>query len=141
MARALTPGRRGPSRPRRAPVTCRTTSGRTRLLGHGHDRSCPHPPGRRAQRGGPGLARQLVGGGEDGRVPGQGVLVNGDSHYLGIDKRLLDAKKQMVENFALVQTFGDAETHRVEAEVDPKDPNTFTFHPRIVAANVEQHLS
>lgn len=71
--------------------------------------------------------------------PGQVVLVNGDSHYLKVDKPLLDSRKQMVENFTRVQTFGDAETHWVEAEVDAKDPNVFTFRPRIVAANVEDH--
>jgi len=76
---------------------------------------------------------------------GQVVLVNGDSHSFELDKPLTDyaatnaggaAGANVVENFTRVTTFGDVQNHWVSATVDANDPNVFTFHPHIVAANV-----
>jgi hypothetical protein len=73
--------------------------------------------------------------------PGQVVLVNGDSHFLQIDKPLKDAAGNTIENFTRVQTFGSDQNHWVSATVDAADPNVFTFHPHIVAANVPSYVS
>jgi hypothetical protein len=81
------------------------------------------------------LARLAIG------FPGQVVLVNGDSHLLQIDKPLADARGATIENLTRVQTFGSAQNHWVSATVDPRDPNVFTFHPHIVAANVPAYVS
>jgi len=72
---------------------------------------------------------------------GQVVLVNGDTHVLQIDKPLQDAAGNTIENFTRVQTFGSAQNHWVSATVDPHDPNVFTFHPHIVAANVPAYTA
>jgi len=37
-----------------------------------------------------------------------------------------------------VETFGARNTHWVMAAIDAKDPNLFSFQPRIVAANVDK---
>jgi hypothetical protein len=81
------------------------------------------------------LARLSIG------YPGQVVVVNGDSHTLIIDKPLTDKNNNVIENFTRVQTFGSAQNHWVSATVDPHDPNVFTFHPHIVAANVPAYVA
>ena len=73
--------------------------------------------------------------------PGQVLLVNGDSHFLQIDKPLADAKGQAIQNFTRVQTFGSDQNHWVSAEVDPGSREVFTFHQHIVAANVPTYVS
>ena len=76
---------------------------------------------------------------------GKVVLVNGDSHSFEMDKPLTDyattnaaglAGPNVVENFTRVTTFGEAQNHWVSVTVDANDPNIFTFHPHLVAANV-----
>ncbi len=70
---------------------------------------------------------------------GQVVLVNGDSHSFVVDKPLADTKGETVENFTRVQTFGSAQNHWVSADVDPRDPQVFTFRQHIVTANLADH--
>ncbi len=67
--------------------------------------------------------------------PGQVVLVHGDSHYYKIDKPLLSPSGKVLANFTRVETFGSKNNHWVSADIDPKDPNVFTFRPQIVPAN------
>lgn len=70
------------------------------------------------------------------------VLVHGDSHHFRIDnplspKRVRGVPNQpAIENFLRLETFGTPNHHWVQVTVDSNDPNVFTFHPRIVAANV-----
>lgn len=73
------------------------------------------------------------------------VLVNGDSHSFEITKPLSDAAAtsaagdpggNVIENFTRVTTFGSTQNHWVSATVDPADPNVFTFHQHLVAANL-----
>lgn len=64
------------------------------------------------------------------------VLVNGDSHFLTIDKPLTDDAGNVIMNFTRVMTFGSALNHWLSATVDPNDPNVFSFHQHVVAANV-----
>ncbi|MEV8631652.1 hypothetical protein AB0395_08345 [Streptosporangium sp. NPDC051023] len=73
--------------------------------------------------------------------PGQVLLVNGDSHVLRIDKPLTDAKNQVIQNVTRLQTFGSGQNHWVSAVVDPDDPQVFTFHQHVVAANVPSYVS
>ena len=70
---------------------------------------------------------------------GQVVLVNGDSHTFIVDKPLFDTKGRLVENFTRVQTFGSKDNHWVSADVNPRDPQVFTFHQHIVRANLTDH--
>ena len=72
--------------------------------------------------------------------PGQVVLVNGDSHFLKIDKPLTDANGVVIQNFTRVQTFGSDQNHWVSATVDAHDPDVFTFHQHVVAANVPVYV-
>jgi hypothetical protein len=67
--------------------------------------------------------------------PGQVVLVHGDSRYFKVDKPLRSPSGKVLANFTRVETFGSANTHWATAEVDPQDPNVFTFRPEIVPAN------
>jgi len=76
------------------------------------------------------------------------VLVNGDSHSFEVDKPLADASTtnasggdgpNVIENFTRVTTFGDYQNHWASATIDPKDPNVFSFHQHIVAANVPEY--
>jgi hypothetical protein len=76
---------------------------------------------------------------------GKVVLVNGDSHSFEMDKPLTDyattnaaglAGPNVVENFTRVTTFGEAQNHWVSVTVDANDPNIFTFHAHLVAANI-----
>jgi hypothetical protein len=68
------------------------------------------------------------------------VIVNGDTHVLTIDKPLKDANGTVIQNATRVQTFGSAQNHWVSATVDPRDPEVFTFHQHIVAANVPVYV-
>lgn len=70
---------------------------------------------------------------------GQVALVNGDSHTFIIDKPMSDTKGETVENFTRVQTFGSAQNHWVSADVDPSDPQVFTFRQHIVDSNLVDH--
>jgi hypothetical protein len=81
------------------------------------------------------LARLAIG------YTGQVVLVNGDSHFLQIDKPLTDAAGTVIQNFTRVQTFGSDQNHWVSATVDPRDPDVFTFHQHVIAANVPTYVS
>jgi hypothetical protein len=85
------------------------------------------------------LARLVIGFGKPV------VLVNGDSHSFEVDKPLTDAATvnaagdegpNVIENFTRVTTFGEAQNHWVSATIDANDPNVFTFHQHIVAANL-----
>jgi hypothetical protein len=67
---------------------------------------------------------------------GQVALVHGDSHYFKVDKPLKSASGATLANFTRVETFGAADTQWATAEIDPSDPNVFTFRPMIVKANV-----
>lgn len=70
------------------------------------------------------------------------ILAHGDSHFFRIDNPLWQRPPRgqpgtpAVENFQRVETFGTPNHHWLHVTVDPKDPNVFTFRPRIVAANV-----
>jgi hypothetical protein len=66
--------------------------------------------------------------------PGQVVLVHGDSHYFKVDKPLTLASGKVLGNFTRVETFGAASTDWVQATIDPRSRNLFTFEPMIVAA-------
>jgi hypothetical protein len=68
--------------------------------------------------------------------PGQVVLVHGDSHYFKVDKPLNTDAGGVLANFTRVETFGAANTHWVQATVNARDPNVFTFRPMIVPQNV-----
>jgi hypothetical protein len=81
------------------------------------------------------LARLSVGFG------GQVLLVNGDTHILRIDKPLADKAGNVIENFTRVMTFGDNQNHWLSATVNPNDPQVFTFHQHILAANVPTYVS
>jgi hypothetical protein len=65
---------------------------------------------------------------------GQVVLVHGDSHYFKLDKPLTRPSGKVLANFTRVETFGAASTDWVQATIDPKSRNLFTFEPMIVAA-------
>jgi hypothetical protein len=75
------------------------------------------------------------------KFPGQVVLVNGDSHFLQINKPLTDAAGNTIENFTRVQTFGSNQNHWVSATVDARDPQVFSFHQHVVAANVPAYVA
>jgi hypothetical protein len=66
--------------------------------------------------------------------PGQVVLVHGDSHYFKVDKPLTLASGKVLGNFTRVETFGAASTDWVQATIDPRSRNLFSFEPMIVAA-------
>lgn len=66
--------------------------------------------------------------------PGQVVLVHGDSHYFKVDKPLTLPSGKVLGNFTRVETFGAASTDWVQAKIEPKNRNLFTFEPMIVAA-------
>lgn len=69
------------------------------------------------------------------------AYVHGDSHYFRIDKPLLAANGQRLENFTRVETFGDNaanglnDVHWVKALVDPKSRDVFAFQAQIVPGN------
>jgi hypothetical protein len=69
------------------------------------------------------------------------AAVHGDSHYFRIDKPLLDAKGQRLENFTRVETFGDHQengdndVHWLRVDVDPGSREVFSYQEQIVPAN------
>jgi hypothetical protein len=69
------------------------------------------------------------------------AYVHGDSHYFRVDKPLLDAQGQRVENFTRVETFGDhvesgdRDVDWLKVLVDPSSREVFAFEPEIVPAN------
>ncbi len=73
------------------------------------------------------------------------VYVHGDSHYFRVDKPLLDASGQRLENFTRVETFGDNsanglnDVHWVKALVDPRSRDVFAFQVQIVPGNRVTH--
>ena len=69
------------------------------------------------------------------------VYVNGDSHYLRIDKPFQDAQGRRLENFTRVETFGDNQAngnndvHWLKVLVDADSRDVFAYQPQIVPAN------
>jgi hypothetical protein len=69
------------------------------------------------------------------------VFAHGDSHYFRVDKPLLDASGQRVENFTRVETPGDnaanglKDVQWVKVLVDPGSRDVFAFQPQIVPAS------
>jgi hypothetical protein len=69
------------------------------------------------------------------------AAVHGDSHYFRIDKPLLDAKGQRLENFTRVETFGDHQengnndVHWLKVDVDPGSREVFSYQQQIVPGN------
>jgi hypothetical protein len=73
------------------------------------------------------------------------VLVDGDSHSFEVTKPLDDAAPtnisgaaggNLIENLTRVTTFGDAQNQWASATVDASDPDVFTFHQHLIAANL-----
>jgi hypothetical protein len=67
---------------------------------------------------------------------GEVMLVHGDTHTFRIDKPLLTAAGQRIENFTRVETFGNPDAHWIRVRVDANDPEVFTYEMEIVAENV-----
>jgi hypothetical protein len=69
------------------------------------------------------------------------VWVNGDSHYLRIDKPFQDSQGRRLENFTRVETFGDHQengdndVHWLKVTVDPQSREVFAYQPQIVPGN------
>ena len=70
---------------------------------------------------------------------GQVLLVNGDSHSFLEDKPFSDDAGNVIQNITRVTTFGSAQNHWVSMTVNPADPDVFTFHQHVVAANVPKY--
>ena len=68
------------------------------------------------------------------------AAVHSDSHYFRIDKPLLDANGQRLENFTRVETFGDHQengnndVHWLQVDVDPGSREVFSYQEQIVPA-------
>ncbi len=65
------------------------------------------------------------------------VYVHGDSHYLRVDKPLLDSTGKRVTNFTRVETFGDnapnlGDVNWLKVNVDPSSREVFSYEPQIV---------
>lgn len=65
------------------------------------------------------------------------AYVHGDSHYLRIDKPLLDSAGKRVTNFTRVETFGDhqptlGDVNWLKVNVDPSSREVFSYEPQIV---------
>ena len=65
------------------------------------------------------------------------AYVNGDSHYLRIDKPLLDSKGNRVLNFTRLETFGDhqpaiGDVNWLKVNVDPSSREVFSYEPQVV---------
>lgn len=71
---------------------------------------------------------------ETNNFDGQVVLVHGDTHFFKVDKPLVD-QADLIENFTRVETFGSPNVHWIQVTVDPRNPNVFSFEPRIVPGN------
>lgn len=75
------------------------------------------------------------------------LLQNGDEHWYQVDMPMNETagklvekdKGSLVENFTRVQTFGSGFNHWVELQIDPKNPNLWTFIPHLVSANLDKH--
>ena len=75
------------------------------------------------------------------------LLQNGDQHWYQVDMPMNESagklvqkdKGNLVEYFTRVQTFGSGFNHWVQLTIDPKNPNLWTFTPRIIAANLAAH--
>ena len=69
------------------------------------------------------------------------TYVHGDSHYFRIDKPLLNAAGQRLENFTRVETFGDNaangtnDVQWVKVLVDNRSREVFSYQPQIVPGN------
>ncbi|HEV8412561.1 MAG TPA: hypothetical protein VGQ49_03130 [Bryobacteraceae bacterium] len=69
------------------------------------------------------------------------AYVHGDSHYFRIDKPLLNAAGQRLENFTRVETFGDNQQNGtndvnwLKVLVDPNSREMFAYQPQIVPGN------
>lgn len=71
------------------------------------------------------------------------AYVNGDSHYMRIDKPLLDVNGKRIESFTRVETFGDNQTPAgntndvqwLKVLVDPRSRDVFAFQPQVVPQN------
>lgn len=69
------------------------------------------------------------------------AYVHGDSHYHRIDKPLLNAAGQRLENFTRVETFGNNaangnnDVHWIKVTVQPKSREVFAYQAQIVPGN------
>ncbi|CAD5370977.1 conserved exported hypothetical protein [Rubrivivax sp. A210] len=69
------------------------------------------------------------------------AYVHGDSHYFRIDKPLLDAAGQRLENFTRVETFGNNaangnnDVQWLKASIDTRSREVFSYQPMIVPGN------
>ena len=69
------------------------------------------------------------------------AYVHGDSHYFRVDKPLLNALGQRVENFTRIETYGNNaangtnDVNWVKVLVDPRSRDVFSFQPQVVPAN------
>jgi len=69
------------------------------------------------------------------------AYVHGDSHYFRIDKPLLNALGQRLENFTRVETFGDNQANGnndvnwLKVLVDPRSREVFAYQQQIVPGN------
>ncbi len=69
------------------------------------------------------------------------AYVHGDSHYHRIDKPLLNAAGQRLENFTRVETFGDNaangnnDVNWVKVTVDPRSREVFSYQAMVVPGN------
>ena len=69
------------------------------------------------------------------------AYVHGDSHYHRIDKPLLNAQGQRLENFTRVETFGDNaangtnDVNWIKVKVDARSRELFSYQAMIVPAN------
>jgi hypothetical protein len=74
------------------------------------------------------------------------VLVHGDSHYFRLDKPLLDAAGNRIENFTRLETpgdnaqSGDNDVQWVRVTVDPRDPEVFSYQQEVVSANLPEYV-
>jgi len=65
------------------------------------------------------------------------AYVHGDSHYLRVDKPLLDTTGKRIVNFTRVETFGDhqpnlGDVNWLKVTVDPSSREVFSYEPQIV---------
>ena len=74
-------------------------------------------------------------------LSGRRVLVHGDSHYFRLDKPLVDAAGNRIENFTRLETpgdnaqSGDNDVQWVRVTVDPRDPEVFSYQQEVVPGN------
>ena len=69
------------------------------------------------------------------------AYVHGDSHYLRVDKPMLDSQGRRLENFTRVETFGDNQGNGtndvqwIKVKVDARSREVFSYQPQIVPSN------